>query len=43
MLHVVPVNPIEQVHVHAVLLSFDVTETARLLQCVAVVHMSHAG
>ena len=38
MLHVVPVNPGEQVQVHAVLSTFDVTDAAWLLQCVTVVH-----
>ena len=38
MLHVGPVNPGEQVHVHAVLPTFDVTDAAWLLQCVDAVH-----
>ena len=42
-LQVAPVNPTEQVHVHAVLPTFDVTEDARPLQWVAVVHWAHAG
>ena len=31
-LQVVPVNPVEQVHVHAVLPTFDATDAAWLLQ-----------
>ena len=42
-LHVVPVNPIEQLHVHAVLPTFDVTNDACPLQCVAVAHRVHVG
>ena len=34
---VVPVNPAEQEHVHAVLAPLDVTDTAWLLQCADVV------
>ena len=39
----VPVNPVEQVHVHAVLPTFDVTDAAWLLQCVDAVHWAHVG
>ena len=38
VLHVGPVNPVEQVHVHAVLPLFDVTDAAWLVQCVAIEH-----
>ena len=40
---VVPVNPVEQVQVHAVLSPFDVTDAAWLLQWLAVVHSVHVG
>ena len=39
----VPVNPGEQVHVHAVLAASDVTDPAWLLQCVDAVHWAHVG
>ena len=42
-LQVVPVNPVEQVHVHAVLAPFDVTDAAWALQCVDAVHWAHVG
>ena len=38
-----PMNPVEQVHVHAVLAPFDVTDDAWLLQCTAGVHCVHVG
>ena len=43
VLHVGPVNHVEQVHVHEVLLTFIATDTAWLLQCAVVVHRVHAG
>ena len=43
VLHVGPVNPVEQVHVHAVLPLFDVTDAAWLVQCVAILHWVHVG
>ena len=42
-LQVVPMNPVEQVHVQAVLPMFDATDAARPLQWVAVVHWAHVG
>ena len=41
--HVVPVNPAQQAHVHAVLPAFEVSDRALPLQCVAEVHWVHAG
>ena len=43
VLHVGPVKPVAQVHVHAVLPTLDVTDAALLLQCAAVVHCVHVG
>ena len=44
VLHVGPVNPVEQVHVHAVLPLFDVTDAAWLVQSAAAdVHCVHVG
>ena len=42
-LQLVPANPVEQVHVHAVLPTLDATNPPLLLQCVAVVHWVHVG
>ena len=43
MLHVFPVNPDAQVHVHAVLPRLGATDLAWLLQCVAEAHCVHVG
>ena len=43
VLQAAPPNEYEQVHVHAVLPTFDVTDAAWLVQCAAVVHWVHAG
>ena len=40
---ITPLNPVEQVQVHAVLAPFDVTHAAWLLQCAAAVHGVHVG
>ena len=42
MAHVVPVFPVEQVHMHAVLSALIATDVARpLLQCAATLHWMH--
>ena len=43
ILHIDPENPVKQVHVHAVLPSFETTSPALPLQWVATVHWVHVG